>query len=183
MREVSNRSREGLSGRRRYAAAASFAAALIAADQITKYLVVKSLWPGQLVEVIPRFFNLTLSHNAGGAFSLLADRPLLFTVLSVVAVALLCYLFTRLEGRTASSFAAAAIFAGAVGNLSDRFRLGYVVDFVDLHVGPWHWYVFNVADAAITVGAISLFVLTFIDERRKAAKAGEEPEPEQAKNG
>jgi len=183
MREVSNRSREGLSGLRRYAAAASFAAALIAADQITKYLVVKSLWPGQLVEVIPRFFNLTLSHNAGGAFSLLADRPLLFTVLSVVAVALLCYLFTRLEGRTASSFAAAAIFAGAVGNLSDRFRLGYVVDFVDLHVGPWHWYVFNVADAAITVGAISLFVLTFIEERRKAAKGGEEPEPEQAENG
>jgi signal peptidase II len=183
MREVSNRSREGLSGRHRYAAAASLSAGLIAADQISKYLVVKSLWPGQLVEVIPRFFNLTLSHNAGGAFSLLADRPLLFTVLSVVAVALLCYLFTRLEGRTASSFAAAAIFAGAVGNLSDRFRLGYVVDFVDLHVGPWHWYVFNVADAAITVGAISLFVLTFIDERRKAPKGGEEPEGEQAENG
>jgi lipoprotein signal peptidase len=54
---------------------------------------------------------------------------------------------------------------------------------VDLHVGPWHWYVFNVADAAITVGAISLFVLTFIDERRKAAKGGEDPEREQAENG
>ena len=174
---MSNRSRRGLSGLRRYAAGGAFAAALIAADQVTKYFVAKHLWPGRIVEVIPHFFNLALSHNTGGAFSLLPDKPLVFTILSIVAAALLCYLFSRLPGKPAASFAAAAIFAGAVGNLADRFRLGYVVDFIDLHVGPWHWYVFNVADAAITVGAISLFVLTFLDERRRKSKAREEKPP------
>jgi signal peptidase II len=168
-----------LTGGRRYAAAGAFAAALLAADQITKYLVAANLWPGRLVVVIPRFFNLTLSRNTGGAFSILPDKPIIFTVLSVIAVGLLCYLFTRLRSAGAS-FAAAALLAGALGNLLDRFRLGYVVDFVDLHVGRWHWYVFNVADAAITLGAISLFVLTFIDERRgvkgKAASPPDLPE-------
>jgi signal peptidase II len=162
-----NRGRKGLSGARRYAAGGALAAALIVADQVTKHLVLKHLWPGRIVDVIPHFFNLALSQNTGGAFSIFPDKPPVFTVLSIIAVGLLCYLFTRLTGKTAASLAAAAIFAGAVGNLADRFRLGYVVDFVDLHVGPWHWYVFNVADAAITVGAISLFVLTFLDERRR----------------
>jgi signal peptidase II len=159
--------------------AGAFAAALFLADQGTKYLVVRDLWPGRLVEVFPHFFNLVLCPNTGGAFSLLPDRPLVFMLLSLVAVGLLGYLFTRLEGKTAASFAAAALLAGALGNLVDRFRFGYVVDFIDLHVGPWHWYVFNVADAAITVGALSLFVLTFIDERRKQRRAkASSPPPE-----
>jgi signal peptidase II len=171
MCEVPGRSRKRLSGWRRYAAAGGFAAALLAADQITKSLVLHYLWPGRLVAVVPGFFNLAMCRNTGGAFSILPDKPIIFTALSVVAVGLLCYLFTRFKGRGASSFAAAAILAGALGNLADRFRLGYVVDFVDLHAGRWHWYVFNVADAAITLGAISLFVLTFVDERRQRRKA------------
>jgi signal peptidase II len=174
MREVSGRSRKGLSGRRRYVAAAAFAAALVVADQVTKSLVLHHLWPGRLVEVVPGFFNLTLCRNTGGAFSLLPDKPIIFTVLSVIAVGLLCYLFTRLRSPGAS-FAAAAILAGALGNLADRFRHGYVVDFVDLHVGPWHWYVFNVADAAITLGALALFVLTFADERRRSREPAAQP--------
>ena|GEM_PF-110373 len=172
-----NRSRKGLSGLRRYAVGGAFAAALIAADQVTKHLVAERLWPGRLVEVVPHFFNLALSHNTGGAFSLFPHKPLVFTALSLAAVTLLCYLFTRLDRKPGASLAAAAIFAGAIGNLADRFRLGYVVDFVDVHAGRWHWYVFNVADAAITVGAISLFVLTFIDERRRKGKADDEPSP------
>ncbi|UCH79414.1 MAG: signal peptidase II [Candidatus Coatesbacteria bacterium] len=151
--------------------AGAFAAALFLADQGTKYLVARDLWPGRAVEVLPRFFNLVLCPNTGGVFGLLPARPLVFMLLSLVAVALLGYLFTRLEGKTAASLAAAALLAGALGNLVDRFRFGYVVDFIDLHVGPWHWYVFNVADASITVGALSLFVLTFIDERRKQRRA------------
>lgn len=181
MREMPSRSRKGLSGFRRYAAGGAFAAALVAADQITKCLVLKHLWPGRLVEVIPHIFNLALSHNTGGAFSILPDKPLVFTILSIIAIGLLCYLFTRLAGKPAASFAAASIFAGAAGNLVDRFRLGYVVDFIDVHAGPWHWYVFNVADAAITAGAISLFVLTFLDERRSKRESREEKPPAEAR--
>jgi signal peptidase II len=182
MREVSNRGRKGLTGPRRYVAGGAFAAALIVADQVTKSLVAERLWPGRVVEVIPHLFNLALSRNTGGAFSLFPHKPAVFTVLSLAAVTLLCYLFTRLEGKAGASMAAAAIFAGAVGNLADRFRLGYVVDFVDLHAGPWHWYVFNVADAAITLGAISLFVLTFLDERRRKRTATEEEPTDGAGN-
>lgn len=163
--------------------AGAFAAALFLADQGTKYFVVRDLWPGRVVEVVPRFFNLVLCPNSGGVFGLLPARPVIFMLLSLVAVALLCYLFTRLEGKTAASFAAAGLLAGALGNLVDRFRFGYVVDFIDLHVGAWHWYVFNVADAAITLGAFSLFVLTFIDERRKQRRANASsapPEPPSA---
>jgi signal peptidase II len=173
-----SRSRKGLSGFRRYAAGGAFAAALIAADQVTKYFVLKHLWPGRLVEVVPHFLNVTLSHNAGGVFGILPDKPLLFTLLSIIAIASLCYVFTRLAAKPAVSFAAASIFAGAVGNLADRFRLGYVVDFIDLHAGPWHYrYVFNVADAAITVGALSLLVLTLLEERRTKGQSPEEKTP------
>jgi signal peptidase II len=147
---------------------------LIAADQVTKALILKHLWPGRLVEVIPGVLNFTLSQNTGGVFGMLSDKRLLFTILSVIAIALLCYLFTRLAGKPGASLAAASIFAGAVGNLADRFRHGYVVDFVDLHAGSWHWYIFNIADAAITLGAISLFILTFLDERRSQREKREE---------
>lgn len=170
-----DRSRKGLRGGRRYAAAGVFAAALFLADQGSKYLVVRDLWPGRVVEVVPRFLNLVFCPNTGGVFGLLPAQPVVFMLLSLVAVALLGYLFTRLEGKTAASFAAAALLAGALGNLVDRFRFGHVVDFIDLHAGPWHWYVFNVADAAITVGALSLFVLTFLDERRKQRRAAASP--------
>jgi signal peptidase II len=168
---------------RRYVAGGAFAAALVVADQVTKRLVAEHLWPGRVIEVVPRFFNLVLSQNTGGAFSLFPDKPVVFTILSLAAVTLLCYLFTRLDGKPGASLAAAAIFAGAVGNLTDRFRLGYVVDFADLHAGPWHWYVFNVADAAITLGAASLFVLTFADERRRKRVAREEGSADGAGTG
>jgi len=170
--------RKGLRGRRRYALAGALAVGLVAADQLTKFLVAKHLRFGEVVGVVPRYFNLVLSHNTGGAFSLLAGRPRVFTVLSLVAIVLLGYLFTRLEGKTFSTLATAGVLAGALGNLVDRFRFGYVIDFVDLHIGAWHWYIFNVADAAITIGAIALFISTFVGERRRARRREPEPAPE-----
>lgn len=85
----------------------------------------------------------------------------------MAAILLLGYLFVKLGERPAASLAAAAVLAGAAGNLIDRFHYGYVVDFIDAHWGPWHWYVFNVADAAITVGALGLIVATGWDDRRR----------------
>ncbi|MGD8717690.1 MAG: signal peptidase II [Candidatus Zixiibacteriota bacterium] len=165
---------------RRYGVSAALVAVLLAADQITKYLVVRNLWPGRVVEVIPGLLNVTLCRNTGGAFSLFPDKPVIFTIMSLIAVGLLLYLFTRFAGKTTLSLAAATLLAGALGNLADRFRLGYVVDFIDLHIGGWHWYIFNIADAAITVGALSLFVFTFLDERRRSREA--EPAPSTADN-
>lgn len=152
---------------RRYLGEAGLVFALVAADQLTKHLIARRLWPGQRLVVIPRLLNLTPVHNTGGIFGLLSGKPLVVAALSLVAIGLLVFLFTRLRPRLAARLAAVTVLAGAVGNLIDRFRYGYVLDFVDLHWGPWHWYVFNVADAAITVGALALVAAMAREELRK----------------
>ncbi len=167
-----------MSGARRYVGCAGVAGFLFAADQITKYLVTRELWPGQLVVVVPRFLNIILTRNTGGPFSLFPGKPALFAALSVAAICLLGYLFVKLGDRPAASLAAAAVLAGAAGNLADRFHYGYVVDFIDAHWGPWHWYVFNVADAAITVGALGLVVATAWEDRRRQRAAKQTPAAE-----
>ncbi len=164
--------RKGLVGGRRFLWGGAVAAVVFAADQLTKYLITRNLFPGQLVVVVPHFLNITRSHNAGGPFSLFPDKPYVFAAFSLVAITFLAYLFVKVEGRTGATVAAAAVMGGALGNLADRLRLGYVVDFVDMHWGPWHWYVYNVADAAITVGALALFVFTLWDERPRPRRKG-----------
>jgi signal peptidase II len=176
MREMPGEERKRVSERRRYAVGGVIVAVLLGADQLSKHLIASRLYPGEMVEAIPPFVNFVRAHNAGGAFSLLAGKPWMFAAVSVLAIVVLAYLFTRFRGRLAASAAAAAILAGAAGNLADRFHYGHVVDFIDAHVGAWHWYVFNVADAAITVGALALFVLTFVDERRRNRKEKAEKE-------
>ncbi|HDL53073.1 MAG TPA: signal peptidase II [Proteobacteria bacterium] len=120
----------------------------------------------QSTPVIPSFFHLTYVRNTGGAFSIMAgwDSPLrraFFIVVSLCALFLLFYLY-RQARRSASiqvRLAITAIAAGAVGNLYDRAVTGKVVDFLDVFVGPYHWPAFNVADSAITIGAISMGIL------------------------
>lgn len=163
--------RKGITAARRYGLAAVVAVSVFAADQISKALISRRLLPGELVVVIPHVLNFTRAHNTGGVFSLFPNKPFLFAALSFVAIAFLSYLFVKLEGRSAARFAAAAVMGGALGNLADRLRLGYVVDFIDMHWGPWHWYVYNVADAGITVGALALFAITLWDERPKYRSA------------
>ncbi len=135
-------------------------------DQWTKSLATQMLPLYQPVEVIPHF-NLTLSHNTGAAFSLLADQGgwqrWFFTVVAaVVSAGLVMYL--RYKVRASEKWAALAfvlILGGALGNLWDRIRLGYVVDFIDLYYGQYHWPAFNVADSAISVGAVMLIIEMF----------------------
>ena len=164
-------------GGRRYLTGGVLFAVLLAADQVTKYFVTRRLWPGQLMTVVPGYLNFIRSHNTGGVFSLLAGKPLFFTILSLAAIALLVYLYVKLEYKPAATLATATVLAGAFGNLVDRIRFGFVIDFIDLHVQGWHWYVFNIADAAISTGAIVLVIATIFDERRKApateSRAGE----------
>lgn len=145
---------------------------IVSADQLTKHFVVRGISPGSKVVVINGLLNFGHSRNTGGAFSLFPDNPTLFLVLSLCALALLIYLYFKMAGKFWSKAAVVAITGGAVGNLIDRFRFGHVIDFIDVYWGAWHWYVFNVADAAITVGAAGLFVATVAVElaERRARK-------------
>lgn len=149
------------------------AAPLIVADQVTKWLVVRSIEFGESIEIIPGFFYLTHLYNTGGAFGLFAGsalwvRVLFLLVMSVIAaiIVLVLYRKTPYESRF-FAYALCLVFAGAAGNLIDRFRLGKVVDFLEFYISAIDWRLFNpwppfnVADSAITVG-VTILAFYFI---------------------
>ena len=140
------------------------AGAVLILDQITKFMV--SAWiPFQIrIDLIDNFLALTHVRNRGAAFGLFADAPVAPVRAGLIAVSVLAigliWTYARQswhEPRVMATFG--LILGGALGNLIDRLRLHYVVDFIDVHWGRYHWPSFNVADMAITVGAISLFIV------------------------
>jgi signal peptidase II len=145
----------------------SIAAAVVVLDQIVKAIVRSTFELHESVVVIPSFFNLTRVHNYGAAFGLMnaAEFPFKTVVLSIVATlalgALSWYGATLPAEQRLARLGLALIIGGAAGNLIDRLRSGYVVDFVDLYWRDWHFWAFNVADAAITVG-VSLMILDLL---------------------
>jgi signal peptidase II len=136
-------------------------AAIVLADQLTKWLVLARFAPGEALE-LTGFFNLILVFNKGAAFSLLANAPgwqtPLLAAFALGAALIVSVLLVRSPGRRTFGAGLALILGGAIGNVIDRLRLGYVVDFLDLHAAGWHWPAFNVADSAITIGAALLIL-------------------------
>ena len=119
-------------------------------DQATKASVLASLRPVGSVAVIPGFFNLTFVHNTGIAFGLFAGKGWLVAAFMIVLGVFAIYQAKALDWRTwEPNVVGGCLLGGALGNLLDRARLGYVVDFLDVYVGPHHWPVFNVADSLI----------------------------------
>ncbi|HRY16097.1 MAG: lipoprotein signal peptidase [Candidatus Competibacteraceae bacterium] len=135
---------------------------VIVLDQATKYLAETLLVMHQPVPVTP-FFNLMLTYNTGAAFSFLADadgwqRWFFLGLGALVSMGLVIWL-TRLKSQEKwLAVALALILGGAIGNLIDRAWLGQVIDFIQLYYDRWYWPAFNIADSAITVGAVLLVV-------------------------
>jgi signal peptidase II len=149
------------------------AALIVIVDQITKVIVRRQFALHEGMTVIPGFFDLTRVHNTGAAFGMLngVEFPYKTVVLSVVAgaalVALALFAAGLPAGQWLSRWGIALIIGGAAGNLIDRIALGYVTDFVDLYWQGWHFWAFNVADAAITVGvALMLLDMLGIGQQR-----------------
>ena len=138
-------------------------------DQLTKLLTVYYLSPAGSVVVIPKILNLTYVENRGAAFGMLADHRWVFMLISCVAiVALGAYLIVKKPKSILERASLALIVGGGIGNMIDRFRLGYVVDMIDATFVDF--YVFNVADSAVCVGCgllILYLILTEIRERRE----------------
>ena len=150
------------------------AAAVVVADQLTKWLVLRAFWPGEAREIAP-FFNMVLVYNKGAAFSFLAgaggwQTPVLvaFALIAAIVVGVLIW---RHAAQRLFCAGLALILGGAVGNVIDRLRFGEVVDFLDFHAFGWHWPAFNVADSGITVGAVLLIVESFLGDEKKRAGA------------
>ncbi len=139
------------------------ASAVLVADQITKWMVVAWIPFQSRIEIVDNFLALNHVRNRGAAFGLFADAPSDLVRVGLIVVSLLAVTLIWAYARESWQqprilLAFGLILGGAVGNLVDRMRLYYVVDFVDVHWGQWHWPSFNVADAAITVGAMTLFI-------------------------
>ena len=131
------------------------------ADQASKAWAVRALRFGDERVVIPGFFQFIYTENPGIAFGQLQDSGSFgrwfFVVLAVLAAIAVFYYFMRTPRNDDRVLGACALLlAGILGNLTDRFRLGYVIDFIVLHAGSYHWPTFNVADASITIGALLL---------------------------
>ena len=142
---------------------------LVIADQFTKVLVLGSFQLGDS-RVVTSFFNLVRVHNAGAAFSFLADasgwQRWFFTGLGVAAAVLIVWMLKNHAGQRLFGFALACILGGAIGNVIDRVLYGYVVDFLDFHWAGMHFPAFNVADSAISIGATCLILDELLRVRR-----------------
>lgn len=143
------------------------AGGIVALDQVTKALVDRYLELHESYAIVEGLARLTYVQNRGAAFGILSDADLpyqsvLFAVISIVALGAIAVYAWRLPISSRLPRAALAlIMGGAIGNLLDRMRLGYVIDYVDVYWGRHHWPAFNVADSAISVG-VALLVLDIL---------------------
>lgn len=152
------------------------AATVFALDQLAKAWLVSFLAPGERVQVLGDYVRLVHSQNSGALFGLFRDQAIIFAVLSVGVVGAIVW-FHHSSGRnTLLSVALGLLLGGALGNMADRFRIGYVVDFVDLGIGNLRWYTFNVADSAISLSILLLLFGAFAVDRLGSGSGSEPPD-------
>jgi len=147
------------------------AGTVIVLDQVAKAWLVANVSPGEVVSVVGDLVRLVFSQNSGALFGLFRDNAVLFGLVSLGVIGLIVVYHGRSGRSLYLSIALGLLLGGAIGNLVDRLRLGYVVDFIDLGIGTWRFYTFNLADSAITcailllIGAALIPALTHLGER------------------
>ena len=156
--------------KKRYFWVILISSSIILLDQITKYLIVSNLQLGESVVVINNFFHLTRSHNPGAAFGILRDAPVVIRMvlllsLPVIAVVVIFNILKTIKDKW-RVVALALILGGAIGNFLDRFRIQYVVDFLDFFYKQWHYPAFNGADSAICTGS-GMWLIYFVKQSKK----------------
>jgi signal peptidase II len=140
-------------------------AAVIVVDQATKFAALRYLVRHAELNLLP-FLSLTLTFNSGAAFGFLSNEPgwqkFFFAITALIAIVLILFWLRRLQPVDRwLAVALALILGGAIGNLIDRLLHGYVVDFIDVIFGSWHFWIFNIADSAISIGAVLLALDAF----------------------
>ncbi len=147
---------------------------VILLDQLTKLWVRTSfVYGGEPQAVIPGFFNLVYVRNTGAAWGMLGGQQVLLVLLSIAVLVMLALYHRRLLNPTLDHRIALGLMTGGIlGNLIDRVRLGWVTDFLDFHVGAWHWPSFNVADSAICI-AVGIYLLSSLWHTRHPLKSDE----------
>lgn len=147
----------------------------IVLDQISKLLVVEFLKPVGTLPLIPDIFHFTYLENDGAALGMLSEHRWIFMVISSVAIpAIGVYLFRFCRESLLFRSALAMIVSGGIGNMIDRIRLGYVVDFIDFRAFSFWKWIFNIADSLVVVGCILIFLSMILDEIKAKRKKKEE---------
>lgn len=144
----------------------SIGAAVLAIDQITKYLVVRNMEIGESIPIIGEFLQLTSHRNSGAAWGMFQGQMLFFYIVTLIVVALLLYIYKKeAEDNFLMQLSITLLLAGAVGNFIDRILFQEVVDFVDTLIFGYDFPIFNVADSALTVGVILMLIEFFFTGR------------------
>jgi len=148
----------------------ALAGLIVVLDQISKWVVLGSIAPGEVIYVAP-FWNWVLAFNPGAAFSFLADQPgwqrWFFTVLALGVSGWIAFELKKHPEQKLMALALTLVMGGALGNVIDRVRFGAVVDFIQWHAAGFYWPAFNVADSAISVGAVLLIIASLTHKEQK----------------
>lgn len=148
----------------------TFIIILIALDQLTKFLIVKSLEVGESIKVISNFLYITSHRNQGAAWGILQGKMWLFYIVTIVVLVIL-FMFFKNEGygRPDVQLGLSLLIAGSIGNFIDRLFRGEVVDFVDTYIFSYNFPIFNVADSALTIGVIVLIIVILFEGKEEKA--------------
>jgi signal peptidase II len=158
---------------RRWAVFAAVAVTVLVLDQLAKAWLVATLPDvGDALVVVPGWLNLVHGRNSGALFGLLPQSAPIFAVVSLVVVGLIVVYHRRAGRGYLTTLALALLLGGAIGNLVDRLRFGYVVDFVDMGIGQWRFYTYNIADAAITTAILLLIGMALLPRTAEWGASG-----------
>jgi signal peptidase II len=150
--------------RRRWIAFIAIALGVVVADQLTKAYVVANYPLDEPVQLIGDWLRIWYIHNTGAVFGLFAHQAALFALASIAVMVVIVWFHARTaaSGGWIATVALALLLGGAIGNLIDRLRLDHVVDFVDMGIGDWRFYTYNVADACVSTSIVLLLLLAFV---------------------
>lgn len=157
---------QAVSGRPRWILFGVLAVAVLAIDQLAKGWVASAFEIGVPVPVFGDVVRITVSHNQGALFGLFQGSAVVFGIVSLLVAGLIVWYEARAGASLLVSIALGLLLGGAMGNLTDRLRIGYVVDFVDLGVGAVRWFTFNLSDVSIDGAILLLVFLALVPERR-----------------
>jgi signal peptidase II len=161
-------------GRARWGVFVTVALGVVILDQVSKAWLVSTVAPGEQLQLLGDYLRLIFSHNSGALFGLFRDQAVVFGIVSLGVVGLILAYHGRSGRNLYLSVTLGLLLGGALGNLIDRFRLGYVVDWIDMGIGDVRFWTFNVADAAVSTAIVLLIGLALFPSL--AARLGAEPD-------
>ncbi len=148
---------------------------VVVVDQFTKWLVVHNMELGDRIKIIDQLFFISSHRNTGAAWGILEGQMWLFYIVSVIAiVGIIYYLQTQAKGKPLFQTSLAFILGGSIGNFIDRLFRKEVVDFLDTYIFGYDFPIFNIADSALTIGVILLFIHILREDRNEKEKLNEQ---------